>query len=199
MVFRHNVAQILEASFLCRDDCVTSQSVTDFGYRFDVLITSFTSNAKWSAKFPFVETCCVSTVDICACTRFSVIPRSVLAASRKFYTEETAEEAMAPQLIEKRWITPSQVDPVHCLEQASVLCRCTVRTSRWSWINEKGNNLLRYQCEIECAVCKSVQPDVMTSVKTPFCLRLKGPAEVYANAVLTQQHMTKCTGKVSHP
>ena len=199
MVFRQNVAQILEAYFLCRDDCVTSQSVTDFGHPFDVLITSFASNAKWSAKFPLAETCCVSTVGVCACTRFSVIPRSVLAASRKFYTEETAEEAMAPQFIEKRRITRSQVDPAQCLKQASVLCRCTVRTSRWSWINEKGNNLLRYQCEIECAVYKSVQPDVMTSVKTPFCLRLKGPAEVYANAGLTQQHMNKCTGNLSHP
>ena len=37
-----------------------------------------------------------------------------------------------------------KVDPVHCLEQASVLCRCTVRTSRW--INKMSNNLLRYQC-----------------------------------------------------
>ena len=38
----------------------------------------------------------------------------------------------------------------------------------------------------ECAVCESVQPDVMTNVKTPFCLRLKGPAEVYADAEMTQ-------------
>ena len=30
-------------------------------------------------------------------------------------------------------------------------------------------------CVVECAVCESVQPDVMTNVKTPFCLRLKGP------------------------
>ena len=33
---------------------------------------------------------------------------------------------------------------------------------------------------------QSVQPDVMTNVQTPFCLRLKGPAEVYASAVVTQ-------------
>ena len=48
---------------------------------------------------------------------------------------------MAPQTNEKKLISWSQVDPVHCLEQASALCRCTVRTSRWSWINEKNNNL----------------------------------------------------------
>ena len=64
----NNFAQIIEANFLCRDECVTTQSVTDFGHRFDVLITSFTSNAKSSAKFPFVETCCVSRVDICTCS-----------------------------------------------------------------------------------------------------------------------------------
>ena len=33
---------------------------------------------------------------------------------------------------------------------------------------------------------QSVQPDVMTNVSTPLCLRLKGPAEVYADAVVTQ-------------
>ena len=38
----------------------------------------------------------------------------------------------------------------------------------------------------ECAVCSSVQPDVVTKVKTPFCLRLEGPAKVYASAVLTR-------------
>ena len=33
---------------------------------------------------------------------------------------------------------------------------------------------------------QSVQPDVMTNVQTPFYLRRKGPAEVYASAVVTQ-------------
>ena len=36
-----------------------------------------------------------------------------------------------------------------------------------------------------------MQPDVMTNVKTPFCFRLKGPAEVYADAEMTQYHMKK--------
>ena len=34
-------------------------------------------------------------------------------------------------------------------------------------------------------------PDVTTSVQTPFCLRLKGRAEVYAGAGVTQSHMTQ--------
>ena len=38
---------------------------------------------------------------------------------------------------------------------------------------------------VECAVRESVQADVVTSVKTPFCLRLKGLAEVYADAKMT--------------
>ena len=34
----------------------------------------------------------------------------------------------------------------------------------------------------------------MTDVKTPFCLRLKGRAEVHADAKMTQvTHDTKCT------
>ena len=40
-------------------------------------------------------------------------------------------------------------------------------------------------------MCKSVQPDETTNVETTFCLRLKGPAEVYASAVMTQEHMTQ--------
>ena len=50
---------------------------------------------------------------------------------------------------------------------------------------ERSNNLLRYQCGL-CPVCKSVHPDVMRNVETPFCLRLMGPAEVYAGAVMTR-------------
>ena len=33
---------------------------------------------------------------------------------------------------------------------------------------------------------QSVQPDVLTNVQTPICLRLKAPAEVHAYAVVTQ-------------
>ena len=33
---------------------------------------------------------------------------------------------------------------------------------------------------------QSVQTDVITNAQTPFYLRLKGPAEVYASAVVTQ-------------
>ena len=33
---------------------------------------------------------------------------------------------------------------------------------------------------------QSVQPDVLTKVETTFCLRLKGPAEVYSGVVMTQ-------------
>ena len=36
-----------------------------------------------------------------------------------------------------------------------------------------------------------MQRDVMTDVQTPFCLRLKGAAEVNTDAVMTQQHMTQ--------
>ena len=55
---------------------------------------------------------------------------------------------MAPQLNEKGWITRSNID-----RQARMFCRCTVRTSRWSWINERSNNLLRYHCALsaQCA------------------------------------------------
>ena len=60
---------------------------------------------------------------------------------------------MAPQTNEKKLITRSQVDPVHCLEQASALCRCTVRTTRWSWINEKNNNLAPLPMWKKCAQC----------------------------------------------
>ena len=49
-----------------------------------------------------------------------------------------------------------------------------------------SSNLLRYQCEKWVRSGQSVQPDVMTNVQTPFCLRLKGPAEVYADAEMTQ-------------
>ena len=35
-------------------------------------------------------------------------------------------------------------------------------------------------------MCESVLPDVVANVKTPFCLRLKGLAEVYADAEMTQ-------------
>ena len=38
---------------------------------------------------------------------------------------------------------------------------------------------------------QSVQPHVTTSVQTPFCFRLLGPAEVYADAVVTQQNMAQ--------
>ena len=48
-------------------------------------------------------------------------------------------------------------------------------------------------------MCKSVQSDVMTNVRTPFCLRLKGPAEVYASAVDTVTHDTSVQVKMSHP
>ena len=46
---------------------------------------------------------------------------------------------------------------------------------------------------------QSVQPDVMTNVQTPFCLRLKGPAEVYAGAEVTRTHDTSVRWKMSHP
>ena len=73
----NNFPQIIEANFLCRDGCVTTQSVTNFGHRFGVLITRLTSKAHSSAKFPFKETSCVNTEDIRACTRFSMTSSSV--------------------------------------------------------------------------------------------------------------------------
>ena len=60
----------------------------------------------------------------------------------------------------------------------------------------------RFACRVvwvECAVCESVQPDVMTNVRTSFCLTLKGPAEVYASAVVTVTHDTSVQVNMSHP
>ena len=95
----------------------------------------------------------------------------------------------------KRWITRSQVDPVHCLEQASVLCPCTLRTSRSSWINERSNNSAQLPMGSECAVCSSVQPDVITNVKTPFFLDTQGPCgSVRRCSNDTVTHDTECTG-----
>ena len=51
----NNFAQIIDASFLCPDDSVATQSVADFRHRFNILITSFTSDAQSSAEFPFME------------------------------------------------------------------------------------------------------------------------------------------------
>ena len=48
------------------------------------------NNAKSSAKFPFVESCCISQIDICTCM--------CSASSRHYNTEETAEETMEPLL-----------------------------------------------------------------------------------------------------
>ena len=51
---------------------------------------------------------------------------------------------------------------------------------------------------IECASVQPLRPDVMTYVKTPFCLRLKGPAEVYQDAIDdTVKHDTSVQLEVS--
>ena len=46
------------------------------------------------------------------CTRLYAFQHDFQQHHAKKNTKETAEEAMAPQLNEKRWITRSQVDPV---------------------------------------------------------------------------------------
>ena len=61
-----------------------------------------------------------------------------------------------------------------------------MRTSRWSWINDGSNNSPPLPMWESVRSGQLVQPDVLTNVKTPFCLRLKGPAEVYADAVVAQ-------------
>ena len=67
--------------------------------------------------------------------------------SQQHHASITAEEARTPQRNAKKMDhSVLQVDPVYCLEQSSVLCRCTVRTSRLSSITEKSNNVLSYQC-----------------------------------------------------
>ena len=38
-----------------------------------------------------------------------------------------------------------------------------------------SSNLLRFQCGSSVQCANSVQPDVMTSVKTPFCFETQGP------------------------
>ena len=96
-------AQIIEANFLCRDECVATQSVTDFGHRFDVLITRFYSNAQSCAEFPFMETCCVSVVDTCACTRFSRISSSITQRNCRGWHGATNKR-------KRKLITWSQVD-----------------------------------------------------------------------------------------
>ena len=52
-----------------------------------------------------------------------------------------------------------------------------------------SSNLVRYQCGLSAQCADRCNP--MTNVKTPFCLRLKGPEEVYADAKMTQQQMTR--------
>ena len=76
---------------------------------------------------------------------------------------------MAPQLNEKKMDHPVANRSCHCLKQASVFCCCTVRTSRWSWINEKSNKLSSAINEGDVRSKQSVQPHMTTSVQTPFC------------------------------
>ena len=38
-----------------------------------------------------------------------------------------------------------------------------------------NSNLLRFQCGSSVQCANSVQPDVMTDVKTPFCFETQGP------------------------
>ena len=87
---------------------------------------------------------------------------------------------MAPQLNEKGWITPSQVDPVTAWNTQAryAAVRCVQAAGRGSM---KGTTNVGSVCSGQ-----SVQPDVMTDVYTPFCLRLTGPTDVYADAVMTQ-------------
>ena len=93
-----------------------------------------------------METCCVSIVDVCAWTRFSMISSSITQMPWRHHE------------LEKRRITRSHVNlfsSCHCLKQAaSSLLGCTVRTSRDSWINKMSGNLLRYQCGLsaQCAI-----------------------------------------------
>ena len=79
-------------------------------------------------------------------------------------TDETAEDVMAPQTNEK--------GNYHLVASRS----CSLL----------GISKRVIPLWVVWAVCKSVQPDEMTNVKTPFCSRLKGPAEVYADAEMTQ-------------
>ena len=122
--------------------------VTDFGHRFDVLITKFYQQCEVGcAQILFVETCYVSIVDVCTCTCFQHDFQQHHASP---YTEETAEEAMAPQLNEKGWITRSQVDLAAARNKQAryAAVRCVQAACRGSM--KRIITQLRYQCR-ECA------------------------------------------------
>ena len=103
-----NFAQITYANYLCCDECITTQPIADFSQCFDVLIASFTSDAKSGAKFSFMETCCVSILKY---TRQYFFHPGFQPHLCTYGTEETADDAMAPLLESMgKWTTWSQVD-----------------------------------------------------------------------------------------
>ena len=147
----NNFARIIEANFLCRDECVATQSVTDFGHRFEKLITSFNSNAQL----------CVEFLSMVKCMRQYLFQRGFQPHCARKAQRKLQMMPWRHNEIQQRWITRSQVDlfsSCHCLKLASSLLGCTARTSGDSWINEMSSNLLRYQCETWCAVGNRCNP-----------------------------------------
>ena len=63
----------------------------------------------------------------------------------------------------------------------------------------RSNPLRVHQMLVKCAVCKSVQPDVMTNMKTPFCLT-QGPCGSVRRCRDDTVTLDTCVqGKMSHP
>ena len=149
-----NFAQIVEANFLCRDECVTTQSVKDFGHGFDVLIANFASYAKYSAKFPLVKTRCISVVGVCTWTCISMISSR---DTQVLYRRNSRGNHGAT--IKRKEIDHSvRSRSLLYLKQASSLCCCTMRTWRWSWIKEGNNNSAPLPMWAGCAVDDRCNP-----------------------------------------
>ena len=84
------------------------------------------------------------------------------------------------------WITRPQVDPVSAWNKEAryAALRCVQAAGRGSMTGAKTQLHLPMWEEVRTG--QSVQPNEMTNEQTPFGLRLKGPAEVYEGAEVTQ-------------
>ena len=133
----------LEQLSPCAATKASPHSITDFIHRFSVLVARVTINHRRVRNS--------HSWKLAALVRVS---EWFPAASRRDNTEDTAEDAMAPQT-KRNWITWMHVDlfsSCRCLKQASVCRCCAARTSCEWWIHETSNNLLRYHCGWVCSV-----------------------------------------------
>ena len=140
-----NFAEIIEANFLCRDECVVLRCTDRQSYQ----------RCEVECEIPTREN---SLHLRSRCMHLNVFQHDF----QPRHASTTLEEAMGPQSNEKKLITRSQVDPVaascHCLKQASSLCCGTMRSCRWSWINEKSNNSAPPPMWAGCAVGNRCNP-----------------------------------------